>query len=117
MPKCANGFLNLDGSLKPAKERAIISKLRSHSNAGNKRGAISTKTIEELWLMGVKGGCVSGYRTKLRVLKPKKLRNAIKKAKSSAGSVSGACKARLCKTCGKGNRATVHIKGGCIFRN
>ena len=52
--------------------------------------------------MGIKGGRVSGYRAKLGVLKPKKLMNAIKKAKPSAGSASGACKARLCKTCGKG---------------
>ena len=94
MPKHSNGFFNLDGSSKPAKDLAKISKLKSHSNAGSKRGAISTRALKELRLLGAKGGRASGYRTKLGVLKPKKLMNAIKKAKSLAGSVSGMSQAR-----------------------
>ena len=70
---------------------------------------------KELRLQGAKGGRFSGFRTKLGVLRPNKLMNAIKKAKSIVGRVSGACKARLCKKCGKGNRATVHVEGRCRF--
>lgn len=54
-------------------------------------------------------------RTRLGVLKPKKLIDAIKKAKSRAGGASGACKARICKKCGKGSRAAVHVEGRCRF--
>ena len=68
-----------------------------------------------LRLQGAEGGRFSGFRTRPGGVKPKKLMDAIKKAKSSAGGSSGARKARLCKKFGKGNRATVHVEGRCRF--
>ena len=110
-----NGFLNMDGSLKSAKDRAKFSKLKSHSNAGSKGRCISRRGKKVLRLQGAKGDRFSGLRTRLGVLKPKKRMDAIKKAKSSAGGASGACKARRCKKCDKGSRATVHVEGRCRF--
>ena len=109
------GFVNLDGSLKPREKRAKISMSKSRPNAGSKSRITSLKEIKMLRRYGIKGGRCSGLRTRLGVLKPIKLLDAIKKQKSKAGSASGACKARLCKKCGKGNRAFAHILGRCKF--
>ena len=68
-----------------------------------------------LRLRRVRGGRFSGLRTRLGVLKQKKLIDVIKKAKPRAGGASGACKARISKKFGKGNRAAVHVEGRCRF--
>ena len=118
-PKRTNslGFVKLDGSLKSREERAKISPSKVRPNAGSESRIKSPGEIKKLRRYGNKGGHCSGFRTRLGVSKPIKVMDAIKKQKSEAGSASGACKARLCKKCGKGNRAFVHILGRCKFKS